>query len=93
LEQHYFNTGDLVQEVNALKKQNGGDLIAYGGGKFVSSLIQNNLIDEYHLFVNPTAIGNGMPIFKSLENNLNLKLIKAKPFKCGIVVLCYKPKK
>jgi dihydrofolate reductase len=54
-------------------------------------LIKYNLIDEYHLFINPTAIGNGMTIFKDIEQKLNLKLVKATPFDCGIVVLCYQP--
>ena len=33
-----------------------------GGATFESSLIKNNLIDEYYLFINPAAIGNGMTI-------------------------------
>ena len=49
-------TGDIVTEVNKLKKQSGKDIIVYGGAGFVSSLIKNNMIDEYHLFINPTAI-------------------------------------
>ncbi|MDZ7646085.1 MAG: dihydrofolate reductase family protein [Cytophagales bacterium] len=49
--------GDLAEEVNKLKNQNGGDLICYGGGKFVSSLIKENLIDELYSFINPSAIG------------------------------------
>ncbi|MFA7419217.1 MAG: dihydrofolate reductase family protein [Melioribacteraceae bacterium] len=84
--------GDLTEEVNRLKKQNGKSIIVYGGASFVSSLIQNNLIDEYHLFINPTAIGKGMTIFNGLENNLNLKLIKSTPFDCGIVVNQFEPK-
>ncbi len=83
--------GDLVDEVNKLKKQDGKDIIAYGGAGFVSSLISKNLIDEYHLFINPAAIGKGMPIFKEVEKKLNLQLVQARPFACGIVLLCYKP--
>jgi dihydrofolate reductase len=84
-------TDDLTEEINKLKNQQGGDLIAYGGARFVSSLIKNNLIDEYHLFVNPVAIGKGKPIYQDLDSKLNLKLIKATAFECGITVLCYKP--
>lgn len=84
-------TGDLLEEVNALKNQNGGDLIVYGGASFVSALIKQGLIDEYHLFINPSAIGIGMPIFKELGNRQNLILIKSTSFDCGIVVLQYKP--
>ncbi|MFN8357589.1 MAG: dihydrofolate reductase family protein [Spirosomataceae bacterium] len=81
--------GELVAEITALKQQTGGDLIAYGGGTFVSSLIEAGLIDEYHLFVNPVALGQGMPIFKSLAQQQPLTLVKATAFACGIVVLHY----
>lgn len=84
--------GDLVDEITKLKKQDGGDIIAYGGAIFVSALIKHGLIDEYHLFINPAAIGNGMAIFKDLDGKQNLTLVKATPFECGIVVLNYEPK-
>ncbi|MDX6237114.1 MAG: hypothetical protein QOG10_1929 [Kribbellaceae bacterium] len=59
--------GDLTETVNKLKDQQGGDMIAYGGGTLVSDLIAKGLLDELHLFVNPTAIGAGMPDFANLE--------------------------
>jgi len=85
--------GDLVDEITKLKKQNGKDLIAYGGATFVSSLIRYGLIDEFHLFINPAAIGDGLPIFKELDNRQNLRLVKSTSFECGIVVLHYEPKR
>jgi dihydrofolate reductase len=84
--------GDLVDEITKLKKQDGKDIIAYGGATFVSALIKHGLIDEYHLFINPTAIGNGLTIFKELNSKLNLTLVKSTSFDCGIVVLNYEPK-
>jgi dihydrofolate reductase len=84
--------GELVEEVTRLKKQPGKEIIAYGGATFASDLIKHGLIDDYHLFVNPSAIGRGMPIFKGLETNLKLNLISARSFGCGIVSLHYKPK-
>jgi dihydrofolate reductase len=83
--------GDLTEEITTLKQQAGKDIIAYGGATFVSSLIKQGLIDEYHLFINPTAIGNGLAIFKELEGKQDLTLIKATSFACGIVVLHYEP--
>ena len=82
---------NIVDEINDLKNQDGGDIIAYGGATFVSSLIKSGLIDEFHLFINPTANGIGMPIFEALESRLDLKLIKSTVFTCGIVVLHYEP--
>jgi dihydrofolate reductase len=52
--------GDFVHAINQLKNQKVKDIIVYGGATFVSSLINVGLIDEFHLFVNPTALGNGM---------------------------------
>jgi len=82
-------TGDLVEEITTLKNQAGKDIIAYGGATFVSALIKHGLIDEFHLFINPTAIGNGMTIFPELDSRQNLTLKKTTAFSCGIVVLCY----
>ncbi len=81
---------DIVEEVSRLKNQPGKDLIVYGGAGFVSSLIKENLIDEYIFFINPTAIGRGMAIFGQLENkNLSLKLNRSQSYNCGIVVNTY----
>jgi dihydrofolate reductase len=85
-------TGDIVDEITKLKNQVGNDIIAYGGATFVSALISHKLIDEFHLFINPTVIGSGMTIFKEIYNKLYLTLIKSTPFECGIVVLHYEPK-
>jgi dihydrofolate reductase len=84
--------GDLVDEITKLKKQDGKDIIAYGGATFVSALIKHGLIDEFHLCINPTAIGKGMAIFKDLDRKQNLTLVKSSSFDCGIVVLNYEPK-
>lgn len=81
--------GNLVEEINKLKNQNGNDIIVYGGGTFVTSLIQAGLIDEFHLFINPTAIGNGMSIFKGLTKNQKMTLKLAKQFECGIALTYY----
>jgi dihydrofolate reductase len=84
--------GDLEGEINKLKNQTGKDILVYGGATFVSSLIKAGLIDEFYLFVNPTALGNGMTIFKEIDSKLNLTLVKSKSYDCGIVVLKYKLK-
>ena len=81
--------GELAGEIQALKAQPGGDLIAYGGAAFVSALIREDLIDEYHLFINPTAIGSGLSIFSGLDPNKTLTLVRSVGFDCGIVVLNY----
>lgn len=85
--------GNLVDEIARLKKQDGKDIITYGGATIAAALIRSGLIDEFHLFINPTAIGVGMPIFHELDRNQDLRLVKSTSFDCGIVVLHYEPKR
>ncbi len=87
-------TGDLKEEITKLKsKEGGGDIIVYGGASFDSSLIEENLIDEYYLFINPVAIGNGKTIFKDLKEIRKLSLIESIAFDSGIVLLHYEVKR
>ena len=84
--------GPLAVEVNKLKKQDGKDIIVYGGTSFVSSLLKENLIDEFHFFINPVALGQGESIFDRIEAFKQLNLKKSIVYDCGIVMLNYEPK-
>jgi len=81
--------GDFVKEIKRLKKQNGKDIIVYGGTSFVASLIREELIDQYHLLINPTILGKGKAIFKAITDRAPLQLMNAKPFKCGVLAVQY----
>ncbi|MDB5282537.1 MAG: deaminase [Bacteroidota bacterium] len=78
--------GDLATAVKALKKEPGKDILVYGGANFVSSLISQNLIDEYFILLNPVAIGKGVSIFKEKKM---LKLESSTPFKNGKILIKY----
>lgn len=82
-------SNNLAATIDTLKQEPGGDIIAYGGAGFVSSLIKKGLVDEFHLLINPSAIGKGLSIFGELEAAQKLKLRSATPFDCGIVALFY----
>ena len=86
-------TGDLKDEIIKLKSQEGGDIIVYRGASFDSSLIKENLIDEFYLFINPVAIGNGRTIFKDLKEIRKFNLIESIAFDSGTVLLHYEVKK
>ncbi|HEX4813512.1 MAG TPA: dihydrofolate reductase family protein [Nonomuraea sp.] len=82
--------GDLTETIDGLKSRPGGDLIVYGGGTLVRDLVGRGLVDELHLFVNPTAVGAGMPVF---GGRAELELVSARAFDCGIAGLHYRPKR
>lgn len=86
-------TGDITDEIMKLKSQEGKDMVVYGGASFDSSLIKLGLIDEFLLFINPVAIGNGMTIFKDLNEIQEFNLVKSIAFDSGEVLLHYETKK
>jgi dihydrofolate reductase len=88
-----IENGDFITKIQALKQQPGNDIIVYGGGQFVSSLIKEQLIDEFHLFINPAIIGKGMPIFQQVNKMQQIEISKTIQFDCGIVLLKYQLRK
>ncbi|MFG3438113.1 dihydrofolate reductase family protein [Nonomuraea sp. NPDC047897] len=84
--------GDLAETVHRLKAQPGGDIITYGGAMLAAELIGKGLLDELHLFVNPVAIGSGLPVFAAGARR-RLRLVSARPFECGITALHFEPER
>lgn len=83
--------GDLAETIGKLKAEPGGDLVTYGGSTLVTSLIAADLIDELYLFVNPSAIGAGLPVFPG-GGKKRFRLVSATPFDCGVTALRLEPK-
>ncbi len=74
--------------VNSLKQKNGKDIWICGGADIVHQLMQNNLIDKYHISVIPTILGNGIRLFDVINRKTDLQLITSKSSN-GIVELVY----
>ncbi len=83
--------GDLAETIGELKARPGRDIITYGGSTLVRDLIGRGLLDELNLFVNPAAIGTGLPVFPDAEERVALRLVEARPFACGVTGLRYAP--
>jgi dihydrofolate reductase len=81
--------GDLVEEVDRLKREPGNDLIAHGGATFAQALSREGLVDEYRLIIQPVALGTGLPLFKDLPGSLYLDLIEARTFASGAICHVY----
>jgi dihydrofolate reductase len=83
--------GNLVEEITKLKQQPGKDISVIGSATLVQSLMQADLIDEYHLFIIPIVLGKGKRLFKDNNDRKALKLIETKAFSAGVVLLTYQP--
>jgi dihydrofolate reductase len=82
---------NIAEEISKMKQQPGKDMVIFGSGSIVSTFMQHGLIDEYRIIVNPIVLGNGNPLFKSINGKQNLKLLNTKVFDSGIVILFYEP--
>ena len=83
--------GDIAEEISAMKRESGGDIVAWGGASFVQALSRGGLVDEYRLVINPVALGNGLPLFKDLSAPIDLRLIEARTFETGAALHVYQP--
>lgn len=84
-------TGDLADEIAALKREPGRDLLAHGGIEFAQSLVQTGLIDEYWIATHPVAAGSGPRLFDRLREPLYLKLVESKAFSTGAMLNLFQP--
>ncbi|ABY35662.1 bifunctional deaminase-reductase domain protein [Chloroflexus aurantiacus J-10-fl] len=84
---------NVYDELSRLKQQTGLDILIFGSGTLVNSLMQYDLIDEYRLMVFPVVVGSGKRLFQDRSEKKSLKLIETKTFSSGVVVLSYKPDK
>jgi len=83
--------GDLAEEISALRAEDGGDIIAWGGASFAQALSRRGLVDEYRLVINPVALGAGLPLFKDLAHPIQLRLVSAETFATGEALHVYAP--
>ncbi len=75
-----FVNEDLVGFINKLKKQEGKNIWVVGGGGLLHSFLNEGLVDELILTIAPTLIGNGIPLFKENDFQLELTLKNSKRF-------------
>lgn len=82
---------NIPDQVSALKQEPGQDILVFGSGDLVHTLIQHNLIDEYRLVVFPIMLGSGKRLFREGSEKKTLTLKETKTFSSGVLVLEYEP--
>lgn len=83
---------DVATFVDDLKRNGGRNLLKYGNGPLDATLMQHGLIDEFHLFLTPVAVGNGKHLFADIDTAPHLALVNVTQFDSGVIVLVYAPK-
>jgi len=83
-----FIKENFIEEVTKLKRETGQHLLIYGSGQMMRSLMEHNLIDEYHLIVCPIVLGKGQRLFTE-QSERRLKLKDVKTTATGVALLSY----
>jgi dihydrofolate reductase len=83
--------GPAVEEVRRLKSLPGTDIVTTGSMRLVRTLIAAGLVDEYRLFVHPVVVGSGQRLFDDAGRAGSLRLLEARPFRSGVVLVRYRP--
>lgn len=78
----------VVDEINELKAQPGGDMVL-GGADLGTAFMRHDLIDEFRIYVHPVIIGNGKRLFPP-DIALHLELVESRTFGNGVVLLHYR---
>lgn len=83
-------SGDVIDEVTALKNADGKDIVVTGSISLCHTLIGAGLVDEYRLFVYPTVQGSGRRLFPDGMEIPTLQLMETKSFEQGVSLLRYR---
>lgn len=81
-------SGNVVEEIRALKAQPGKNIVIDGSSVLIHTLARQDLIDEYRLIVYPVVLGGGKKVFPE-GMRLNLRLVDAQPLPSGVVLTHY----
>jgi dihydrofolate reductase len=81
-------SGNVVDEVRALKEQPGKNIVIDGSSVLIHTLARHDLIDAYRLIVYPLVLGGGKKIFPD-GVRVNLRLVEARPLPTGVVLTHY----
>ena len=87
-----INHGDLVTEVEKLKREGDGYMIVTGRSGITRTLLHHDLIDEFRITMFPLLMGQGIPMFEfdDVGESKPLELVSCRAGTNGVVVLHYR---
>ena len=84
-------SGDVPATLRTLKAEEGPDLIVWGSGNLIQTLLREQLIDRMHIWTHPVTIGVGKRLFADGTRAGTWKLVKSRVGNAGVIVATYEP--
>lgn len=91
MEQHHVGQRRRPLALGELKKQPGKDIAVFSSSNLTVTLLEQNLVDELRVMVNPVLLGAGRSLFTGLSTRVRPELQRTTIFHSGNVLLCYRP--
>lgn len=83
--------GDVAKTINRLRAEQEKDIVIFGSGVLIQSLMRNHLVDLYLLLIHPLVLGSGRRLFIDGGAFADLRLIDSKTTASGVVIATYEP--
>jgi dihydrofolate reductase len=83
--------GDVAEAVAALKQEDGADVHVIGSAELVRTLIEQGLVDELRLMIDPVTLGGGKRIFRDDGLLRPLRLVHGEVTTTGAILATYAP--
>ena len=78
--------GDVPAYVANLKQQSGPEIQVHGSGQLIQTLLQHDLIDEFHLLIFPILLGSGKRLFAEGTMPAAFKSVDVKTSSTGVII-------
>jgi dihydrofolate reductase len=85
--------GDVADAVAALKREDGEDLHVIGSSQLVQTLVERDLVDEFHVMIDPVVVGGGKRLFRDDGVRRPLRLVDSQVTTTGVIIATYAPAK
>lgn len=82
---------DVLDQVRALKDQDGRDLHVVGSANFARQLVDADLVDELNLMIEPVVLGGGKRLFSDDGIARPLQLVDLRQASTGVLICRYQP--
>jgi dihydrofolate reductase len=83
---------DAIGAIRRLRDGDGdGGLQVWGSSSLARQLVENDLVDEYRLMLEPILLGGGKTIFPSDGRARPLELVSVTQAKTGVLICAYRP--
>lgn len=81
---------DAIAFIKGLKAETGKDIWLCGGGALAGAMLENELLDELLIKLNPVVFGSGIPLFGRSTKQIDLTFLSSKAYNSGVLLLRYK---